>query len=95
MGLVENKKDNYRITIERFALIAGIIQPLISIPQIIQIYSSQSAADVSLLTWVGYLVFAAVFLAYGLTFKLTPIWVTQIIWIIMEVAIIVGILLYS
>ena len=57
-----------------FALIAGIIQPLITIPQIITIYGNQSAADVSLLTWLGYLFFGITFLVYGLVFKLKPIW---------------------
>ena len=87
--------DDYKKQIEQTALIAGIIQPLISAPQIFQIYSNHSAKDVSLLTWVSYLVFGIVFLTYGIMFKLTPIWVTQIIWILMKIAIIVGILLYS
>ena len=77
-----------------FALIAGIIQPLITIPQIITIYGNQSAADVSLLTWLGYLFFGITFLVYGLVFKLKPIWIGQIIWVVAQLTIVVGILLY-
>lgn len=81
--------------VERFALVAGIIQPFITLPQIITIYSRQSAEDVSLLTWLGYLFFGIVFLLYGLVFRLRPIWVGQIIWVTMQIIIVVGILMYK
>lgn len=80
---------------ERFALIAGIVQPLITMPQIVTIYSSQSAKDVSLLTWLGYLLFGVIFLIYGLIFNLKPIWVGQIIWVVMQSITVIGILIYS
>lgn len=80
--------------VERFALLAGIVQPLITVPQIISIYSNQSARDVSLLTWLGYLLFGIIFLFYGLVFKLKPIWIGQIIWVTMQTITVVGILIY-
>lgn len=81
--------------IERFALIAGIVQPLITLPQIFAIYGNKSAEDVSLLTWVGYLLFGLTFFVYGVAFKLQPIWIGQIIWLTMQLIIVVGIVLYS
>jgi uncharacterized protein with PQ loop repeat len=87
--------ETYKKRIERFALIAGIVQPLITLPQIIAIYGNRSADDVSLLTWVGYLVFGVIFLAYGIVFKLRPIWVGQIIWVTMQAITVAGILIYS
>lgn len=81
-------------SVERFALIAGIIQPLITIPQIIAIYGNQSAADVSLLTWLGYLFFGVTFLVYGIVFRLKPIWIGQIVWVVAQLIIVAGILLY-
>lgn len=89
-----NKKLNKK-HIERFALIAGIIQPAITLPQIITIYANESAKDVSLLTWLGYLFFGVTFLIYGLAFKLKPIWIGQIIWVIMQLIIVVGIIIYK
>lgn len=85
----------YKKRIERFALIAGIVQPLITLPQIIAIYGNKSAEDVSLLTWIGYLVFGIIFLVYGIVFRLKPIWVGQIIWVTMQSITVAGILLYS
>lgn len=87
--------EKYKKRIENFALAAGIVQPLITLPQIIAIYGNQSAKDVSLLTWVGYLIFGVIFLVYGIVFNLRPIWVGQIIWVSMQAITVAGILLYS
>lgn len=90
---MNNDKNKKRV--ELFALIAGIAQPLITLPQILTIYGNQSAGDVSLLTWLGYLFFGITFLVYGFVFKLKPIWVGQIIWVSMQLITVIGILLYQ
>jgi uncharacterized protein with PQ loop repeat len=81
--------------IEMFALIAGIIQPMITLPQIITIYANQSAQDVSLITWGGYTILGLILLMYGITYKLRPIIVGQSIWAVMQTVMVVGILLYQ
>ena len=93
---MEKVRNNelYRKRIELFALIAGIVQPLITLPQILQIYLHHSAADVSLLTWLGYLFFGVTFLVYGAVFKLKPIFYGQIIWVTMQAITVVGIFIY-
>jgi uncharacterized protein with PQ loop repeat len=93
--LKKNKTETYKKQIYMFTLIAGIVQPLITLPQIVTIYSNQSAEDVSLLTWIGYLFFGVTFLVYGLAFKLKPIWIGQIIWVVMQLVIVTGIILYQ
>lgn len=95
LKLVMEKNKIYKERVENFALIAGIVQPLITLPQIIAIYSNQSAQDVSLLTWLGYLIFGIIFLIYGLVFNLKPIWIGQIIWVTMQLIIVIGILIYT
>ena len=89
----KNRKHTKQV--ERIAFIAGIVQPVITLPQIIAIYSHKSAKDVSLTTWIGYLFFGIIFLLYGLYFNLRPIWAGQIIWVAMQLVTVVGILLYS
>ncbi len=85
----------YKKRIGQIALVAGILQPLITLPQIIQIYSSQSATDVSLLTWTGYLIFGIIFLIYGIVYRLKPIWIGQIIWVTMQLITVTGIIIYG
>lgn len=81
--------------VEQFALVAGIAQPLITLPQIITIFANQSATDVSLVTWLGYLFFGITFLFYGAVFDLKPIWIGQIVWVTMQSITVIGILIYS
>lgn len=82
-------------SIERIALVAAVIQPLITIPQIIEIYGNKSAQDVSLITWLGYLLFGLVFLVYGAVFKLRPIFYGQILWVTMQLIVVIGIFIYG
>ncbi len=86
---------NYKKITERVALVAGVLQPLMTVPQVWMIYSTGKVSGVSLATWVGYAVFGLAFLVYGFVHKLRPIWMTQILWLILQVAVVVGILIYE
>jgi len=79
----------------RLTLIASVVQPLTTIPQVIKVYSSHDVSGLSLFTWLGYALIGLVFLAYGLKYNLKPIIITQIIWFILQMSIVIGILVYS
>jgi len=69
--------------------------PLFEIPQAITIYKNQSAANVSSLTWIYFLITNIVWLVYGIRKKLWPIIVSYIFYMIVEGIIVFGILRYS
>lgn len=81
--------------IDKLMSAAAVIHPLTAMPQIYDIYSTQSAAGVSLWTWLGFMVLGLIFLAYGLLHRLKPIIVTQILWFIVDFLIVLGVLLYK
>lgn len=81
--------------VDKAMVLVAVLHPLMATPQIYAIYSNQSAEDVSLATWVLFSLMGVVFLSYGLIHKLKPIILTQILWLIVDAIIIVGILLYS
>jgi len=88
-----NKRDTsfiYRLT-----LVAAVMQPLMTLPQAIQIYTTQDATGVSLWTWLGFLFFGSIFLLYGITYRLKPIIVAQSLWFAMQLSVVVGILLWG
>lgn len=89
------KKNKQVKLIDRMMMVASIIHPLTTVPQVYEIYSSQNAAGVSLLTWLGFMVIGLIFLAYGITHRLTPFIVNQIIWFALDLIIIIGIILYG
>lgn len=72
-----------------------VATPLFEIPQAIAIYSSKSAASVSLITWVFFFVASVVWMVYAVRNKLLPIFITYSLYFVMEAIIIVGILKYS
>ena len=83
-----------RRLIEKIIYLAAFLYPLTTLPQIIQIFSTQNAHSVSLLTWVLYMFFTFVFLLYALVEKLKPLIIEYILWLAVEAAVVVGILLY-
>lgn len=88
-------KQDYKKISEKMALVAGVLQPMMTIPQVWKIYTAQSAEGVSLITWVGFAVFGLVFLVYGIIHNLKPIWITQIIWFSLQIMVVIGILMYG
>ena len=70
--------------IDTLALIVGITQPLVTIPQIYLVYSTQDASDISLFMWTGFNVASVVLLLYGIRHKLKPIIYAQILWLIVQ-----------
>lgn len=75
--------------------VAGIVGPLATIPQIVQIYSTHSASGVSFATWVMYTLFDAPWIAYAIAHKERPLLVCYVLWLFFNTAVAVGALLYS
>lgn len=88
-----NKQEVKRI--DSWALVTGILQPMTAIPQIWEIYRTGSAANVSLWAWLVSALSGLVFLWYGIAHSLKPIIVTQILWFILQMIVVVEILVYE
>lgn len=75
--------------------VASIAYPLTTLPQIIHIYTEESAQDLSPWSWSLYLVFALIFLSYGLSQRLKPIILLESLWVIVYTVMIIGIFIYK
>lgn len=73
---------------------AAIIHPLTALPQVFVIYSTQNVAGVSLWTWFGFMVLGLIFLLYGIVHRIKPFIMTQVLWFIIDFAIVIGVLIY-
>ncbi len=73
----------------------SIFTMLMTIPQVLTIWVSHRAAGVSMLSWSGYLVSAVVWLWYGLQKRDKNIYLPCIGWILLDCAVIVGVLFYG
>ncbi len=81
--------------LDRVTVAAGIIGPLMVLPQIVKIYSTHSAAGVSALSWLAFTLVDIPFIAYGIVHKDKPIISTYICWFIANAIVAVGAVLYG
>lgn len=76
-------------------LLVGILMPLSQIPQIITLYSTKVTTGLSLETWIMYLVFCLVPIAYGVAYRLPPLIISNLLWTIVNIVMITGIIKYG
>lgn len=68
--------------------------PLFELPQAWSIYSTKSAEDVSLLTWAFFAVSNLAWITYAIRNKLRPLIFIYSLYLVIEVGIVIGILIY-
>lgn len=81
--------------LDRVMMVAAFIHPLTAMPQVYAIYATQDATGVSLATWLGFMVLGLVFLSYAIVHKIKPMIVTQVLWYVVDLLIVIGVLLYG
>ena len=74
---------------------AVVTSPIFTVPQALDIYSSKSATDVSLLTWAAYTYASLLWLIYGIKHKEVPLIVLNSVIFILDLVIVAGIIMYS
>jgi MtN3 and saliva related transmembrane protein len=82
---------------EIFMLTMGIVGPFATAPQLIKLYFTHShhAHGLSLSTWTAYLLLAILWFIYGLVHKNAPIWVGNLIGLVMDLLMVIGILIHA
>lgn len=68
---------------------AAFLYPLSGIPQVIEVYNGQ-VDGVSLLSWLSFIAFSALFLSYGLIHKITPMIITNTLWLGVDGLVVIG-----
>jgi uncharacterized protein with PQ loop repeat len=81
--------------VDSLIYIAGIIGPLVSIPQLMDIWIDKNAGGISVFTWIGYCVLTFIWLVYGYVHHEKPIIITQYIWLFINIAVTIGAILYG
>lgn len=80
--------------IDTMALLVGVFQPFLTLPQIYLVYTTRDASDVSLIMWLGFDVASIVLLMYGLRHKLKPIIIAQALWLIVQTPMVIAVFLF-
>lgn len=86
------KKNLHPFTpLDRVVLFVSVLYPFSALPQIIAVFTGKTEG-VSVLSWMVFLVCAALFLVYGIKRRVPPMIVSNSIWIVMDSLVILGIL---
>ena len=81
--------------VDRLVYMAAIVEPLFSLPQAYQIYHHHSAADVSILSWIGFECMTLIWLWYGIVHKEKMILIYQGLFFIIDGSVLIGALYYG
>jgi len=73
----------------------GLVGPLAALPQVLSIWTQHQAAGVSFWSSLGITAIAIFWLAYGIILRDGPIVVSSFLWMILDLAIVSGVLRYG
>jgi len=88
------KKQEKRL-INRVCSVFAIFMPLTTVPQISLLYSSQDASGLSLWMWILYLIGCIPFLLFGIIYKHAQLITLNVLWLVVQMIMIVGIVMYK
>jgi uncharacterized protein with PQ loop repeat len=90
---VLSKKKKITI-IDRCMMVASAIYPFTVMPQIVSIYTQHNVEGISLVSWLGFMSFGTIFLTYALVHRIKPLIVSQVLWMVVDISVVVGVLMY-
>ena len=80
--------------IERMLPLLSTVTMVMTLPQVWTVWHDHAVAGVSLLSWATYLVGAGLWLVHGLQKRDKTIYVACIGWILLDAAVVAGVLVY-
>lgn len=81
--------------LDNLVLAISVIFPFVTLPQVFLIWVKKNAQGVSILTWTLYFVLTIPLLIYGIVHREKPFVIMYSLWLIIDLMIIVGVLLYG
>jgi uncharacterized protein with PQ loop repeat len=78
--------------LERVLRALSIVTMLMTVPQVVIVWTGPSVEGVSLVSWLSYLLSACLWLVYGLRKRDKTIYLACIGWILLDAAIVIGVL---
>jgi uncharacterized protein with PQ loop repeat len=71
------------------------VAPIFTIPQALEVWVGRSAEGVSMITWTVYLINTAIWTVYGILHQERPIYLTFGFMTLLNLAIVVGVVVFS
>jgi uncharacterized protein with PQ loop repeat len=80
---------------EKFLRGLSVITMFMTVPQVLTVWVGHNTGGVSLLSWATYLISACAWFVYGIQKKDKTIYLACIGWIVLDAAIVLGVIIYG
>lgn len=80
--------------LDKVMVVVAIAGPLSTIPQVVQLYTTKDAEGLSFVTWFLWTVLSVLWGLYGYVHKETPIVISNVMYVLLQGLVVVGIFLY-
>ncbi|MBD3354842.1 hypothetical protein GF361_02565 [Candidatus Woesearchaeota archaeon] len=90
----KDKDSKHKKFVDKFVYVVGVLTPLFTLPQVLKIWMNKSAENISIFTWVPYLLFAFIWLWYGIIHREKPIIFLNLGLVIVDSLVVLGIMIY-
>ena len=81
--------------LDKIIYVVGVLGPVMTLPQVIKIFVLKDASGVSFASWFAYTIFSSVWLYYGTVHKEKPIIISNALWVLAELLIVIEVLIYG
>ena len=81
--------------LEKVLRTVSVATMVMTVPQVLSIWVGRDAGAVSLVAWASYLFSACLWFVYGLRKKDKTIYLACMGWIILDAAVVIGVIVYS
>jgi len=72
--------------------VIGLISPIMTIPQVVTVWTTTNTQAISLPTWVTYIFISFAWVIYGVYRKEAPIIAANVLFLILDTALVIGML---
>lgn len=87
-------KKQWVKSLDKSIIYVSILGPIMTLPQLYEVWINKSIDGVSISTWSLYCVMSLFWIFYGFAHKDKPIIINQCLWMVVQVAIVAGILFH-
>lgn len=80
--------------LDKTAIVAAFAYPLSGLPQVVEVFKG-NIDGVSVLSWLGFMVFGLFFLVYGMVHKIKPMIITNASWLVVDGLVVSGVVIHG
>ena len=93
--LGHNDTEKIKHVFDKFIAVVGLIGPIMTTPQIINVWVYHQVEGLAIASWGTYVITASFWLIYGILHKERAIILVNIAWILANTSVVTGILLFQ